>query len=356
MAVNLFHFLINADTISRMFIDEVDIKIKAGNGGPGAVSWRREIYVPRGGPDGGDGGKGGDVIFIADKGENTLLKFRYRKEFPAENGGHGSGSNCHGKDGGDLVLRVPPGTIIKWLGTGETICDLTEDCQRFKAAKGGIGGKGNAFFKSSTMQAPRFAQPGMPGEEFSLHLELRLLADVGIIGLPNAGKSTLISRLTAAKPTIADYPFTTLSPKIGVVRADDGSFVMADMPGLIEGAHSGKGLGVKFLKHIKRTAVLCHLIEIGEADPERIASDYDTVDNELRNFDPALLEKKRLVAITKIDTTEGRAEAESLVRMFEERGVAAVAISSATGENLSRLVRLLDSMVREARMTTAAGG
>lgn len=196
----------------------------------------------------------------------------------------------------------------------------------------------------------------MPGEEFSLHLELRLLADVGIIGLPNAGKSTLISRLTAAKPTIADYPFTTLSPKIGVVRADDGSFVMADMPGLIEGAHSGKGLGVKFLKHIKRTAVLCHLIEIGEADPEKIARDYDTVDNELRNFDPALLEKKRVVAITKIDTTEGRAEAESLVRMFEEKGLAAVAISSATGENLGRLVRLLDSMVREARLTTAAGG
>lgn len=339
-----------------MFIDEVDIKIKAGNGGPGAVSWRREIYVPRGGPDGGDGGKGGDVIFIADRGQNTLLNFRYKKEFPAENGGHGSGANCHGKDGGDLVLRVPPGTIVKELGTGQTVCDLTEDGQRFKAAKGGIGGKGNAFFKSSTMQAPRFAQPGMPGEEFSLHLELRLLADVGIIGLPNAGKSTLISRLTAAKPTIADYPFTTLSPKIGVVRADDGSFVMADMPGLIEGAHSGKGLGVKFLKHIKRTAVLCHLIEIGEADPETIARDYDTVDNELRNFDPELLEKKRLVAITKIDTMQGRKEAESLVRMFEEKGLAAVAISSATGENLSRLVRLLDSMVREARQTTAAGG
>ena len=332
-----------------MFIDEVDIKIKAGNGGKGVVSWRREMYVPRGGPDGGDGGKGGDVIFIADRGESTLLGFRYKKEFAAENGGGGEGALCHGKDGETLELKVPPGTLIKNSETGETICDLVEDGQRFIAAKGGIGGKGNAFFKSATMQAPRFSQPGMPGGELPLHLELRLLADVGIIGLPNAGKSTLISRLTAARPKIADYPFTTLSPKIGVVRTDDGSFVMADMPGLIEGAHLGKGLGIKFLKHIERTAVLCHLIEIGDGNPERIMNDFETVENELRSFDPALLEKKRLVAITKIDVVGGSAPVEPILRLLGERGLEATAISSVTGENVQPLVRRLGAIVKEAR-------
>jgi GTP-binding protein len=332
-----------------MFIDEVDIKIKAGDGGRGVVSWRREKFVPRGGPDGGDGGKGGDVIFTADRGQTTLLNFRFKKEFPAENGGQGMGANCHGKNGADLLLKVPPGTILKDIETGETVCDLVEDGQVFVAGKGGIGGRGNAFFKSATMQAPKFAQPGMPGDEQSLHLELRLLADVGIIGLPNAGKSTLISRLTAAKPTIADYPFTTLSPKIGVVQVDEGSFVMADMPGLIAGASAGKGLGIKFLKHIERTAVLCHLIEIGDADPDRVLRDFETVENELRSFDPTLLDKKRFVAITKIDTMGDREESDALVRMLEGKGLEALAISGATGENLTPLVRRLGALVKDAR-------
>ncbi|MBI3793612.1 MAG: Obg family GTPase CgtA, partial [Nitrospinae bacterium] len=245
-------------------------------------------------------------------------------------------------------------TLGKDLTTGATVFDLVEDGKRFVACKGGIGGKGNAFFKTSTMQAPRFAQPGMPGSEMSLHLELRLLADVGIIGLPNAGKSTLISRLTAAKPKIADYPFTTLSPKIGVVKADNDSFVMADMPGLIEGAHLGKGLGIKFLKHIERTAVLCHLIDIGDCDAERVMRDFETVENELRRFDPTLLDKKRFVAITKIDTVEGREEAGALVKMFTEKGLDATAVSSATGEGIQPLVRALGRYVKEARRAAVA--
>ncbi|MBI5178595.1 MAG: GTPase ObgE [Nitrospinae bacterium] len=333
-----------------MFIDEAELSIKAGDGGAGAVSWRREKYVDRGGPDGGDGGKGGDVIFVADRGESTLLKFRFKREFEAQRGGYGMGSNCHGKDGEDLVLPVPPGTLIKDSGTGETVADLVEDGQKFIAAKGGIGGKGNAFFKSSTMQAPKFAQPGMPGDGRKLHLELRLLADVGIIGLPNAGKSTLISRLTAAKPKIADYPFTTLSPKIGVVQADNDSFVMADMPGLIEGAHGGKGLGIRFLKHIERTAVLCHLIDVSDPDPERVLRDFTVIENELASFDPGLLERRMFVLLTKIDSLHDRAPLEPLKRMFEEKGFTVLAISSVAGEGMEPLVRQVHAAVKAARV------
>ena len=346
-------YLLPADVIAvyctAMFIDEVKLKIKAGHGGAGSVSFRSEIYVPRGGPDGGDGGKGGDVIFVADQGESTLLKFRYKKEFDAENGGYGMGQDRHGTDGDSLVLPVPPGTVFKDAETGAVLADLTDHGQRWVAAKGGIGGKGNAFFRSSTFQAPRFSQPGMPGEEKSLHIELKLLADVGIIGLPNAGKSTLISRLTAAKPKIADYPFTTLSPKIGVVKSDDYSFVMADMPGLIEGAHLGKGLGIQFLKHIERTSVLCHLVEVGNPDAERISHDFTVVEHEMEAFDPALLAKRQVVVLTKIDALYEREPLDALRVMFEKRGFTVFAISAVTGENLPPLVRHLAAVVKQAR-------
>ncbi len=337
-----------------MFIDEVKIKIKAGHGGAGSVSFRREKYIPRGGPDGGDGGKGGDVIFYADRGETTLLKFRYKKEFDAQNGGYGMGQDCHGKDGDSLEIPVPPGTMFKDAETGALLADLTEHGQQWVAAKGGIGGKGNAFFRSSTHQAPKFAQPGMPGDEKGLHLELKLLADVGIIGLPNAGKSTLISRLTAAKPKIADYPFTTLSPKIGVVKTDDDSFVMADMPGLIEGAHDGKGLGIQFLKHIERTSVLCHLVDVSYPDEEKILHDFNVIEHEMEAFDPALLKKGQVVVLTKIDALHEREELEPLKKLFEGRGFEVFAISAVTGENLQPLVRRLGAVVRQVRKERAA--
>jgi len=334
---------------NAMFIDEANITVKAGDGGPGSTSFRREKFVPRGGPDGGDGGKGGDLVFLADRGESTLLQFRFKREFEADRGGHGSGANCHGKDGESIVLKVPPGTLIKDLETGDILSDLTRHGQQWIAAKGGIGGKGNAFFRSATMQVPRFSQPGMPGEAKKLHLELRLLADVGIIGLPNAGKSTLISRLTAARPKIADYPFTTLSPKIGVVQADEGSFVMADMPGLIEGAHDGKGLGIRFLKHIARTAVLCHLIDVSDPEPEKVLRDFEVIERELESFDPALLEKRQFVVLTKIDALHDRAPLAPLLERFTEKGFTAVAISSVAGENLPQLVRQLHAAVKQAR-------
>ena len=332
-----------------MFIDELNLKIKAGHGGAGSVSFRREIYVPRGGPDGGDGGKGGDVIFLADQGESTLLKYRYKKEFDAENGGYGMGQDRHGKDGETLVLLVPPGTMFKDAETGAVLADLTDHGQQWIAGKGGIGGKGNAFFKSATFQAPRFAQPGMPGEGRALHIELKLLTDVGIIGLPNAGKSTLISRLTSAKPKIADYPFTTLSPKIGVVKSDDYSFVMADMPGLIEGAHLGKGLGIQFLKHIERTSVLCHLVDVSDPDIDRISRDFAVIEHEIESFDPALLAKRQVVVLTKIDALYEKEPLEKLRLMFEERGFTIFAISAVTGENLQPLVRHLGAVVKQAR-------
>ncbi len=335
--------------LAAMFIDEANITVKAGDGGPGSTSFRREKFVPRGGPDGGDGGKGGDVIFLADRGESTLLQFRFKREFDAERGGHGSGSNCHGKDGENIVLKVPPGTLITDFATGEKLCDLTEHGQSWVATKGGMGGKGNAFFRSSTMQAPRFSQPGIEGEEKKIHLELRLLADVGIIGLPNAGKSTLISRLTAAKPKIADYPFTTLSPKIGVVQADEGSFVMADMPGLIEGAHDGKGLGIRFLKHIARTAVLCHLIDVSDPDTKKVKHDFEIIERELESFDPAMLEKRQFVVLTKIDALSERAPLKKLIKLFEKKGFTVLAISSVAGENLPQLVRQLHAAVKQAR-------
>lgn len=284
------------------FVDYAKIYVKAGDGGRGCVSLRREKFVPRGGPDGGDGGKGGHVIFRAVKELNTLLDMRYRREYKAERGEHGMGSNRHGKDGLDMVIPVPVGTLIKDEGSGEMIADLDHDGAEVIAAHAGRGGLGNAHFATARRQTPRFAQPGEPGEEKSLVLELKLLADVGLIGLPNAGKSTLISVISAARPKIADYPFTTLVPNLGVVKMEEtGSFVVADIPGIIEGAHNGAGLGFQFLRHIERTSVLLHLVDISDTVTTDPVEDFEKIARELVLYSAELPGKPLAVAGTKLD-------------------------------------------------------
>ena len=290
------------------FIDEATIRVLGGHGGPGCVSFRRETFIPRGGPDGGDGGDGGDVIFVASHQLGTLQDFRFKREYKAPSGLHGSGANKAGCDGEDIRVRVPVGTVIKDTETGEILVDLSRDGEEWVACEGGRGGKGNAHFVSSTFQAPKFAQPGELGQERAITLELKLLADVGIIGFPNAGKSTLISRISAAKPKIADYPFTTLTPNLGVVAMPDfKGFVVADIPGLIEGAHRGAGLGHKFLKHIERTKLFIHLLDgtLCLGDPgnpgKLILAQYQTIRKELGLFNEKLLHKPELVVISKSD-------------------------------------------------------
>ena len=281
------------------FVDRVKIYVKAGDGGPGCVSFRREKYVPRGGPDGGDGGDGGDVILLADPQLLTLYDFYHQVHFRAENGRPGQGKKMKGRDGEDLILRVPVGTVVMDAETGEVLGDLTEPYQTLIVARGGKGGRGNAHFATPTRQAPRFAEPGKPGEERWLILELKLIADVGLVGLPNAGKSTLLSRISAARPKIADYPFTTLEPNLGVVKLPDGeTFVVADLPGLIEGAHKGVGLGHEFLRHVERTRVLLFVLSV---DREDLYADYQVLKKELKLYNPALLQKDYLIAINKID-------------------------------------------------------
>ena len=281
------------------FIDTATIHIKAGDGGKGHVSFRREKYVPKGGPDGGNGGDGGSVIAVADRHLGTLLDLSYQKHFIAPSGDPGGKNRCAGRAGNDLLLKVPCGTIIRDAGTGEQIADLDIEGSQIVIAKGGRGGKGNSEYATSTNQAPRYAQPGTPGEEMTVELELKLLADVGLVGFPNAGKSTLISSISAARPKIADYPFTTLVPNLGMVRAGEGrSFTVADIPGLIEGAHAGKGLGQQFLRHIERTSVLVFLIDCQSEDAE---SDLQTLRGELEKYDPVLLEKASVVCVSKTD-------------------------------------------------------
>ena len=332
------------------FIDEAEIYVKAGDGGRGCVSFRREKYIPRGGPDGGDGGKGGDVLIIADNGLISLLDFKYKKHYTAERGEHGQGSNCTGKGGEDIVIRVPVGTVIKDTETGEIIEDLTVNGQSIIIAKGGRGGKGNAFFVSSTYQAPKFAQPGEKGEERWLHLELKLLADVGIIGFPNAGKSTLISHISAAKPKIADYPFTTLQPHLGVVKfGEHKDFIVADIPGLIEGAHKGKGLGIKFLKHIERTSLFIHLIDIlpqTERDPKK---DFEIINKELTAWNPDMAKRPQIVALNKVDVTEAKERLAMLLEFFKSKDMPTFPISAATGEGLDKLVKYIGRMVARLR-------
>jgi GTPase len=318
------------------FIDQATIFAIAGNGGNGAISFRREKYVPKGGPDGGTGGNGGNVIIRADRQLGTLLDFRYKRHYKAESGEHGRGKDQTGKTGVDVVLKVPCGTIVKDAQTDRVLADLVQDGSEVVVARGGKGGKGNAEFATSTNQAPRIAEPGTPGEECELLLELKLLADVGLVGFPNAGKSTLISTISAAKPKIADYPFTTLTPNLGIVRYAEGkSFTVADMPGLIMGAHEGKGLGIQFLRHIERTRVLVFLIESVSEDPKR---DYEILLNELKRYDEDLANKPKIVALTKLDLFDAAA-LKRLKKVTFGRRVPVVRISSVSRTGLQDLLK-----------------
>ena len=325
------------------FIDEAEIFVRAGDGGAGAVAFRREKFVPRGGPSGGDGGNGGDIILETDERLTTLLDFRFKREYRAKNGEPGRGRDQNGHAAPEMVLKVPPGTLVRSVDTGEILADLRENGRRFVLAKGGRGGLGNMNFATPTLQAPRFAQPGTEGEERRVCLELRLLADVGLVGFPNAGKSTLVSRLSRARPKIADYPFTTLQPHLGVVQYKDGrSFVLSDLPGLIEGAHRGAGLGHRFLKHMARTRAVIHLIDASQ--DRDLAADFDAINRELALFDPALGRKPQIVAANKIDIPDARQRAEGLRETLKRRGIDVHLVSAATGEGLSEL---LDATVRE---------
>ena len=322
-----------------MFVDEAKIWVKAGDGGRGCVSFRREKYVPRGGPDGGDGGKGGDVVMVADPHLKTLLDFKYRQHYRAKNGGHGRGKRQHGRNGEDLIVKVPVGTVVRDEQTGELIADLLEPGQRVVVARGGRGGRGNARFATPTRQAPRFAEGGTPGEERWLRLELKLLADVGLVGYPNVGKSTFLRRISAARPKVAPYPFTTLAPHLGVVSYGEGKeFVVADIPGLIEGAHKGAGLGTRFLRHIERTLLLLHLLDLSghRGGPLTL---YDGVRRELASFNPLLAEKPEIVVLNKIDLPETRARVDETREAFEARGLPFFAISAQTGEGVKELIQ-----------------
>jgi len=333
------------------FIDEVKIRVIAGDGGRGCVSFRREKFVPRGGPSGGNGGNGGDVIAVADPQLTTLLDLRYQKLYIAGRGQHGMGSDCHGHRGDDRIIKVPVGTIIRDAATGELIGDLQAAGERVIVATGGRGGKGNAHFVSSTNRSPRFAQPGEPGEERELDIELRLLADVGIIGLPNAGKSTLISVISSVRPKIADYPFTTLVPNLGVVGYDDKSFVVADIPGLIEGAHEGHGLGHKFLRHVTRTSLLIHLIDGSQINPDDPLKDWRTVNRELALFDPALAQKPQIVVINKIDLAEAREQAQAIAKELPQPYRPPYLISAATTEGIQALVQTVGRKIAALKQT-----
>ncbi|HEY63391.1 MAG TPA: GTPase ObgE [Caldilineae bacterium] len=334
-----------------MFFDEARIYVKGGDGGNGCVSFRREKYVPMGGPDGGDGGRGGNIYLVVDPSLNTLVHFRQRVHFKAQRGAHGRGKNQHGRSGEDLYIPVPPGTVVYDDETGELLADLVTPGQKALVARGGRGGRGNAAFKSPTNQAPRIAERGEPGEERWLRLELKLIADVGIVGVPNAGKSTLLARVTAAKPKIADYPFTTLVPNLGVVQVDHRDFVMADIPGLIEGAHSGAGLGDQFLRHIERCRVLIHLLNGLSPDP---IGDWEAINQELELFNPHLADKPQVVAFNKMDLPEVRERWPEVRRALQERGVDPLAISAVTGEGvqelLYRVLELLDRQPEEVEV------
>jgi GTP-binding protein len=329
-----------------MFIDEVRILVKAGDGGNGCLAFRREKYVPRGGPSGGDGGRGGDVALVANPHYNTLLHFRFNPEHRAERGRHGEGSNKKGRDGLDIEAPVPLGTVVYDDPSGELLHDFTASGDRFVAARGGRGGRGNARFATSTHQAPTEHEAGKPGEERRLRLELKLLADVGLVGFPNAGKSTLISRISAARPKIADYPFTTLEPNLGVVQTEDHrSFVVADIPGLIEGAHEGAGLGVRFLRHIERTRLLVHLVDVAEITGRKPLDDFKVVMKELKSFSEELASKPIFVVASKIDASQDPKRVESLRRMARRRGLDFFAISSVTGQGLEALLRAMADRV-----------
>ncbi len=343
-------FLARALHALIMFADEAKILLKAGDGGNGCMAFRREKYVPRGGPSGGDGGNGGDIYIESSPHDNTLLRYRYNREFRAERGRHGEGSDCHGRAGAATVLTVPVGTVIFDADTGEQLFDFTRPGQRFLAARGGRGGRGNGnpAFVKPWHQAPREHEPGRPGEERHLRMELKLLADVGLVGFPNAGKSTLISRISAARPKIAAYPFTTLEPHLGVVSADPDAapgtgrtFVVADLPGLIEGAHEGAGLGTRFLKHIERTRLIVHLVDTSDANPRDPVEDFQIIERELAAFSRDLAAKPMIVVAAKLDATTNRDHLDELRDFAAKRGLEFHAISSASGEGIVQLVRAI---------------
>ncbi|MBW1841636.1 MAG: GTPase ObgE [Deltaproteobacteria bacterium] len=329
------------------FIDEAIITVQSGNGGRGCVSFRREKFVPRGGPDGGDGGTGGDVILKATSRKRTLYQFQFKRHFKSQKGLHGQGKRKTGKSGGDLIIELPPGTLASDADTGQIFKDFVNPGETALIAKGGRGGRGNARFKSSTHRSPRFAQPGEPGETRTLKLELKLLADIGIIGLPNAGKSTLISTISAAHPKIGDYPFTTLTPCLGVVKTGwEEPFVVADIPGLIEGAHKGAGLGIRFLRHIERTRVLLHLIDVSSIDPENPLYAYNTINNELAMYNEAMMKKPQIVVLNKLDLPGAKKAAKIFLSAAKFKPI--TFISALTGHGVddlkSKILQLLDKI------------
>ncbi|MBI1789112.1 MAG: GTPase ObgE [Acidobacteria bacterium] len=329
-----------------MFLDQARIYVKAGDGGNGCLAFRREKFVPKGGPSGGDGGRGGDVILVASQQHNTLIHFRFNPEHKAQRGRHGEGSNRTGHDGRSIEVKVPVGTVVYDEETGEQIHDFTEPNERFVIARGGRGGRGNARFATSTHQAPTEWEEGKPGQERRLRLELKLLADAGLVGFPNAGKSTLISRISAARPKIADYPFTTLEPQLGVVTLDDSrSFVVADIPGLIENAHLGAGLGIQFLRHIERTRLLVHLVDVSGATGRDPVLDFDTVMGELAAFSPDLAAKPMLLVATKLDVAQDQDPVTSLRHVAEARGLPFFEISSVTGQGIDALIYAMSERV-----------
>lgn len=336
-----------------MFADRAKILIRSGKGGDGHCSFRRELYVPNGGPDGGDGGHGGDLIFEVDEGLNTLVDYRHKRKFAAEDGEQGGKRRCHGKDGKDLVLRVPEGTVIKESVSGKVIADMSGENRRQVVLKGGRGGLGNQHFATSTMQVPKYAQPGQPARELEVNLELKVIADVGLVGFPNVGKSTLLSRVSNARPKIANYHFTTLNPHLGVVDLQDGQgFVMADIPGLIEGASQGIGLGHDFLRHIERTKVLVHVVDAASVEGRDPVEDIRTINAELKAYNPSLLERPQVIAANKVDSIYNTGEedwenpVERLKREFEPEGIQVFAISAVTGQGVKELLYHVNDLLK----------
>ncbi|GGI96156.1 GTPase Obg [Alicyclobacillus cellulosilyticus] len=336
-----------------MFVDEAKIFVKGGDGGDGIVAWRREKYVPMGGPAGGDGGRGGDVVLEVDEGLRTLIDFKYQRHFKAERGENGGPKNQHGRSADDLVVKVPPGTVVRDAETGEILGDLVAHGQRLVVARGGRGGRGNAHFATPTRKAPEIAERGEPGEARWLLLELKVLADVGLVGFPSVGKSTLLAAVSAARPKVADYPFTTLHPHLGVVRVEDGrSFVMADLPGLIEGAHAGHGLGHEFLRHVERTRVIVHVIDVAAVEGRDPVTDYQVITEELRLYDPALAERPTVIAANKMDLPDAAANLARFRDAYPHLRV--YPVSGATRQGLQELLRAVADLLDEVRAQEAA--
>lgn len=329
-----------------MFVDQAKIYIKSGRGGDGCVSFRREKYIPNGGPDGGDGGKGGDIVFVVDSGLNTLSDFRHKRQFKAQSGQPGGKKRMHGKNGADLIINVPPGTIIREAESGLVIADMAKVDEKKVLLKGGRGGKGNQHYATPTMQIPKYAQAGQSAQELDILLELKVIADVGLVGFPNVGKSTFLARVSNAKPKIANYHFTTIHPNLGVVDTSYGkSFVIADIPGLIEGAHTGIGLGHEFLKHVERTKVLLHIVDAASLEGREPIDDIEKINNELKSYNAELLDRPQIIAANKMDVTEANDNIDELTKYFEDKGIKVFPISAVTGQGVKELLNYLGELV-----------